>query len=292
MKPFSQTDYFYPMHKQISSLQNKSLRHLIQLQEKSRIRRKEQLFPVEGRREIHLALQGGFGLRELFYCPGLFPEKDLSPLLDQSNSEVKITAISPEVYQKLAYRGSTEGLIAVFQSRETPLTALKLPQKAPLILVAEAPEKPGNIGALLRTADAAGLDAVIIANPRTDLYNPNIIRSSVGAVFTTPIATGTTGEIIRFLQQKQIGIYAAALQASQVYSQVDLTGPAAMVVGTEATGLEQAWLENSTRNLIIPMRGVIDSMNLSVAAGILIFEARRQRSINPKKQTLESGNAF
>jgi TrmH family RNA methyltransferase len=147
----------------------------------------------------------------------------------------------------------------------------------PLILVAEAPEKPGNIGALLRTADAAGVDAFIIANPKTDLFNPNIIRSSVGCVFTNSIATGTAEEIITFLKEKNIQIYCAALQASKNYHLQNYTGPTAIVVGTEATGLSREWLEQSTQNVVIPMQGEIDSMNVSVAAGILIFEAKRQR---------------
>ncbi|MDX1464009.1 MAG: TrmH family RNA methyltransferase, partial [Marinirhabdus sp.] len=148
----------------------------------------------------------------------------------------------------------------------------------PLILIAEAPEKPGNIGALLRTADAANLDAVIIANPRTDLYNPNIIRSSVGCLFTNQIATGTTEEIITFLKAKEIKFYSATLQDSHAYHQCDFTSAAALVVGTEATGLSDAWRRESTKNINIPMQGEIDSMNVSVAAGILIFEAKRQRN--------------
>ena len=159
-----------------------------------------------------------------------------------------------------------------------PLDNLKFENKNPLILVAEAPEKPGNIGALLRTADATNLDAVIIANPRTDLYNPNIIRSSVGCVFTNQVATGTTEEVISFLKKKGINFYCAALQASVNYHTVDYSSPTAIVVGTESTGLSQEWLENSTQNIIIPMEGEIDSMNVSVSAAILIFEAKRQRN--------------
>ena len=147
-----------------------------------------------------------------------------------------------------------------------------------MILIAEAPEKPGNIGAILRTADAANVDAVIIANPKTDLYNPNIIRSSVGCVFTNQIATGSTSEIISFLKERNISIYCAALQASEIYTTQDFTKATAIVMGTEATGLSAAWLEQSTQNIIIPMQGEIDSMNVSVAAGILIFEASRQRN--------------
>ena len=147
-------------------------------------------------------------------------------------------------------------------------------------MVAEAPEKPGNIGALLRTADAANVDAVIIANPRTDLYNPNIIRSSVGCVFTNQIATGTTDEIIAYLKRNNINIFCAALQASVNYHSQDFTNATAIVVGTEATGLTSNWLENSTQNIIIPMQGAIDSMNVSVSAAIIIFEAKRQRQFN------------
>ncbi len=144
-------------------------------------------------------------------------------------------------------------------------------------MVAEAPEKPGNIGALLRTADAAGVDAFILANPRTDLYNPNIIRSSVGGLFTVPVATGSTQEVIDFLQQKNIAIYTAILQEAISYEKQDFTTASALVVGTEADGLSEAWRTAAKQNIIIPMQGRLDSMNVSVAAAILIFEARRQR---------------
>ena len=159
------------------------------------------------------------------------------------------------------------------------LSDLKLSEN-PLILVAEAPEKPGNIGALLRTADAANLDAVIIANPKTDLYNPNIVRSSVGCLFTNQIATGTTEDVIDFLIGNNINFYSATLQNSTSYHIQNYTTPTALVVGTEATGLTQLWREKATQNIIIPMQGEIDSMNVSVAAAILIFEAKRQREFN------------
>jgi len=155
--------------------------------------------------------------------------------------------------------------------------SMQFKSKNPLILVAEAPEKPGNIGALLRTADAANLDAVIIANLKGDLYNPNTIRSSVGCVFTNQIAVGTTSEVLNFLKNKGIAIYGAALSASIPYTKANFTTSAAIVVGTESTGLTQEWLENTTQNIVIPMQGEIDSMNVSVAAAILIFEALRQR---------------
>ncbi len=265
------------MIKQISSAQNPAIKRLLQLQEKSRSRKKEGVFVVEGIREINLAIKADFEIDEIYFCAELFKEGQISALLKNTANQPEITELSAEVYNKIAYRGSTEGLIAVVKSKNTSLENLELESKTPLILVAEAPEKPGNIGALFRTADAANVDAVLIANPKTDLFNPNIIRSSVGCVFSNKIATGTTSEIIQFLKNKNIAIYAAALQASKIYNAMDFTTPCAIVVGTEATGLSEEWLENSDQNIIIPMQGEIDSLNVSVAAGILIFEAKRQR---------------
>jgi len=268
------------MFKKITSTQNKELKWLLQLQEKSRTRRKENSFIVEGEREVKIAIKGGYLPLHLYFVPEFINFQEVVDIA-KANEEhpAEITEINKNVYDKIAYRGSTEGILAVFRSLEHTLENLIITKPKPLILVAEAPEKPGNIGAILRTADAAAIDAVIIANPKTDLYNPNIIRSSVGGVFTNKIATGTTSEIIQFLKAKNIAIYAAALQASLPYSSIDFKEASAIVMGTEATGLSEEWLENSTQNIIIPMHGEIDSMNVSVAAGILIFEAKRQRLV-------------
>lgn len=267
------------MQKQISSLQNQAIKKLLQLREKSRLRRKENLFIIEGKRELSLAVKGGYIIKEVYYTPGLISLEEVSDLLIKTDS-VELIEITGEIYEKLAYRGGTEGILAIAEAKELGLSTLKLQNKNPLILVAEAPEKPGNIGALLRTADAARLDAVLIANPRTDMFNPNIIRSSVGCVFTNNLATGSTLEIIEFLRQRNINIYGAALQASVPYDTVDFSSAAAIVVGTEATGLSEEWLRNTSQNILIPMQGEIDSMNVSVAAGILIFEAKRQRNFH------------
>ncbi len=260
--------------KLITSTQNQIIRQLVQLKEKSRERKKTGLFLIEGKREISLALKGGYELETVLFYPELF---SLEQVNDLTNQHVNTIEISKEIYQKLAYRDTTEGILAVAKSKTNCIDNLTFNTKSPLILIAEAPEKPGNIGAILRTADAANVDAVIIANSKTDLYNPNIIRSSVGCIFTNQIATGNTTEIIEFLKSKNINIYCAALQASVNYYTQDYTKPTAIVVGTEATGLSDAWLKNSTQNIIIPMQGEIDSINVSVAAGILIFEAKRQR---------------
>lgn len=267
------------MQKEITSFQNPLIKKYILLSEKSRERKKQNQFTIEGQREISLALKGGIRIMTFLYCPEIFPD-NLQKDFENTSPEAEWIQISVELYRKLAYRESTEGLLAIAQTKEHNLRELKFSSDNPLVLVAEAPEKPGNIGALLRTADAAHLDAVIIANPRTDLFNPNIIRSSVGCVFTNTVALGSTEEIIAFLKEKNIKIFCAALQASQSYSDCNFSGASAIVVGTEADGVSNDWLENSDQNIIIPMNGEIDSMNVSVAAGILIFEAKRQRGFN------------
>lgn len=263
--------------KQITSIQNSFIKNLVQLRDKSRERKKTGTFLIEGQREISLALKGGYSIETILFYSELFSSEQINELTSQPLNCIEI---SKEVYQKLAYRETTEGVIAVAKSKKNTLTNLKFNTDSPLILVAEAPEKPGNIGALLRTADAAKVDAVIIANPKTDLYNPNIIRSSVGCVFTNQVVTGSTLDIINFLKANTINIYSAILQESVAYHTQDFTKPTAIVVGTEATGLSEAWRINATQNIIIPMQGEIDSMNVSVAAGILIFEAKRQRNFN------------
>ncbi len=264
------------MQKQINSIQNTFIKQLLQLQEKSRERKKTGLFLIEGEREISLAIKGGYAMEVFLFCKELYADNEQLFLLNPSVNQIEV---SREIYQKLAYRDTTEGIIAVAKVKKHALEALKFTTKNPLILVAEAPEKPGNIGALLRTADAANLDAILIANPKTDLYNPNIVRSSVGGLFTNQIAIGTTAEIISFLQKNNIAIYCAALQTSKNYTDINFTQATAIVVGTESVGLSAAWLEKATQNIIIPMEGEIDSMNVSVAAAILIFEAKRQRNL-------------
>jgi TrmH family RNA methyltransferase len=258
--------------KQISSVQNPFIKSLVLLQEKAKARKQTGTFLMEGQREISIAIKGGYQIETVLFLPEICTEKEASQLAPTA----ELIEINKEVFQKLAYRDTTEGILAVAKTKSTLLSDLQLSQN-PLILVAEAPEKPGNIGALLRTADAAHLDAVIIANPKSDLYNPNIVRSSVGCLFTNQIATGTTAEIIAFLKEKNIAMYCATLQNSNGYHLENYTTPTALVVGTEATGLTQEWRDAATQNIIIPMQGEIDSMNVSVAAAILIFEAKRQR---------------
>ena len=261
--------------KEITSIQNSYIKELLKLQEKSRERKKKGLFIIEGKREISLAISANYEFDTILYFEDLISEQDILHLF---NTNVNRILISKEVYQKLAYRDSTEGIIAVTKAKDFSLENIKFKSETPLILVAESIEKPGNIGALLRTADAANVAAVFIANPKSDLYNANIIRSSVGCVFTNQIAVGSSEEIVAFLAEKKIPMYATTLQNSNEYHKENYTAATAILVGTEATGLTTVFREEATQNINIPMQGQIDSMNVSVAAAIVLFEAKRQRA--------------
>ena len=258
--------------KRITSTQNSYIKLLISLKEKAKVRQREGLFLIEGKKELSLAFQGGYEIKKILFCPEICSENDINKIV----SNVELIHITKEIFKKLAYRDNSGGLIGIAKSKDLDLSSLKLSDN-PLVLVAEAIEKPGNIGALLRTADAADIDAVIIANPKGDLYNPNIIRSSIGCLFTTRIATGSNKEIISFLKENKLTIYCASLQNSSCYHISDYTASTAFVVGSEAFGLSKEWVEAADNHIVIPMQGKIDSMNVSVSAGILIFEAKRQR---------------
>ena len=260
--------------KEITSIHNTYIKSLLKLQEKARERRKTGTFIIEGKREISLAVAANYQFDTILYYPDLISEQEILHLFNENVNRIEI---SKEVYQKVAYRDSTEGIIAVTKAKEFSLKNIQFKNDKPLILIAESIEKPGNIGALLRTADAANVDAVFIADAKSDIYNSNIIRSSVGCVFTNNIAVATSQDIITFLQENNVNIYAATLQNSNEYHKVNYKNASAIVVGTEATGLSEIWREEATQNINIPMQGKIDSMNVSVAAAIVIFEAKRQR---------------
>lgn len=256
----------------ITSTQNPKVKSLLAL-EKPRERRKQQLFVIEGKKEIGLALKAGYTIGNLFYCVDLFPEQDLASL---GIDDKFLVPVSQDVFDKLAMRENSGGVIAVAEMKTHRLEEIKL-SASPLVLVLEAVEKPGNLGAILRTADAAGLDAVVICDPQTDLYNPNVVRSSVGCVFTQPTATATSEETLAWLKKNKVRIFCTYLAASKPYHETDFRGPSAIVMGTESTGLSDLWVKQSDANIIIPMRGKIDSINVSTAAAVVVFEARRQR---------------
>ncbi len=261
----------------IDSVKNPQIRELILIKEKSRWRKKQGLFVAEGKKEIEMSLKGKCELLKIFYSSDIISIEEVEKKIYEYRIKPELIEVSKDVYARIAYREKTEGLVALGKSKSHALDSLQFSTKNPLVLIAESPEKPGNVGAILRTADAAALDAVIVSNPRTDIYNPNVIRSSLGCIFTVPVGQGSNEEVLNFIKDRGFNIYTAALNAAISYNKVDFSGPTAIVVGTESTGLTSEWLDAADKNILIPMRGEIDSMNVSVSAAILIFEAVRQR---------------
>lgn len=261
---------------QITSAQNPKIKKLLALQQKSSERRKEGLFVVEGRRELEHCLKAGYEIDTLFYCQQMMEgQAEWGGLLRETKAG-NVFQVSSSVYEKIAYRGSTEGVVAEVKSKNVRLEDLWLPEN-PLLMVLESVEKPGNLGAILRSADAAHADAVIVCDPLTDLYNPNLIRSSIGAAFTVPCVACSSDECIAFLKQRGIRILTAQLQDSEYYYDTDMRRGTAIVMGTEATGLTDQWRRAADAHIRIPMLGNLDSLNVSVSAAILLFEAVRQR---------------
>ena len=251
----------------IDSLQNPKVKAVVALQGSSRLRRETGLFVVEGRRELEHCAEAGFEVETVFVCRDIFPGEVSAP---------QVFELSKELYAKVAYREGTEGVMAIVKSRELGLEDLQLGPK-PLVMVLEGVEKPGNLGAVLRSADAAGADAVIVCDPLTDLWNPNLIRASIGAVFTVPTVCCSSADAIAWLKARGIRILTAQLQDSSAYYDCDMTGPTAIVMGTEATGLTEPWRQAADAHVLIPMLGRLDSLNVSVSAAILLYEAVRQR---------------
>ena len=289
----------------ITSPSNPKIKRLLALQQKSSARREAGLFVVEGQRELQHCIDAGFDIDTVFVCTSLVggaPRQNFAlrahpsqpggwapPVHEATGghgfagetpelaaSQTKVFEVSEEVYAKISYREGTEGVIAEVKAKERRLEELELPER-PLVVVLESVEKPGNLGAVLRSADAAGADAVLICDPLTDLWNPNLIRASIGAVFTVPCVACSSAEAIAFLKARGIRILTAQLQDSSLYYDCDMTVGTALVMGTEATGLTAAWRAAADAHIRIPMLGALDSLNVSVSAAILLFEAVRQR---------------
>ena len=272
----------------ITSIQNPKIKHIALLQQKSAERRKSGLFIVEGQRELGHCLAAGYDIDSIYVLESqyesLFSDNATRATVDADGNvslgdiynKVKVNTVTPQVYEKIAYRGSTEGILAVVKTKQHNLAGLKLPDN-PLVIVLEGVEKPGNLGAILRTADAAGVDAVLVCDPLTDLYNPNLIRSAIGAIFTVPVATCTSEECISYLKDKGIKILTAQLQDSLLYYDQDMTVATAIVMGTESTGLTDIWRNAADAHIRIPMLGKLDSLNVSVSTAVLVYEAVRQR---------------
>jgi len=258
----------------ITSLQNPAIKNIVKLS-KSKERLEQQLFVIEGARELSLALQGGYQVEAVYLCRVMFENSKYSNLLDRM-PETSVFEITPAVFAKAAYRENSDGIVALAKPKSHRLGDIRLSDN-PFVIILEAVEKPGNLGAVLRTADAAAVDAVIICDPQTDLYNPNVIRSGVGGLFTVQTAVCSSEEALAWLITNGISAYAAELQAAVFYQDTDFRQPTAIVMGTEADGLTGFWLENATQHIKIPMRGKIDSLNVSVSTAVITFEAMRQR---------------
>lgn len=258
----------------ITSLQNPAIKNILKLS-KSRERKERQLFVIEGARELSLALRGGYRIEVVYVCRELF-ERTKYPEVLCSLPPERVVEIALPVFEKVAYRENSDGLIALAAPKRHCLTDLRLSEN-PFLILLESVEKPGNLGAVLRTADAAAVDGVIICDPQTDLYNPNVIRSGVGGLFTVQTAVCSSQEAYIWLQAHGIRSYAAELQASVYYGDIDFRTPSAIVMGTEADGLTDFWLTHADARIKIPMLGMIDSLNVSVSTAVITFEAVRQR---------------
>lgn len=261
---------------EITSTNNAKIKYLIQLQKKAGIRKQFKEFVIEGKREIEAALKNNYKLITIFYEPELFSEKNLFDLIQTYQPEAELIKISKNVYKKMAYRNSTEGIVAIAKMKEHGFDNLKL-KKNPYLLVAERIEKPGNVGAILRSVDGAGADALVLLDPVVDIYNPNVIRASLGMVFSVPVVLAKLDELHSFLQQNNIRLFTADLQNANIYFEEDYTVPVALAVGAEDKGLSQEVRKLAYKSVYIPMKGLADSLNVSVSAAVLLYETLRQR---------------
>jgi len=265
----------------VTSAQNPSLKHLVKLRDR-RTRDREQLTLLEGYRELTRAGEYGMEIVECYFSPEHFLGSNEYPLLERfAASGVKVTRLAPYLLEKVTYRERPEGLLAVAKMRQHGLE--KLPEvENPLLLVAETIEKPGNLGSMLRSADASGTDALIVCEKMTDLYNPNVIRASTGAIFSVPTAVCDNPSAMAYLKERNIKILAATPHTDFKYTDVDLTQGVAIVVGAEQTGLTDFWMKQADLLVNIPMLGEIDSLNVAAAATILLYEAARQRQFRKR----------
>ena len=256
----------------ITSLQNPRVKHLVRLREEKRQRRADGLMLVEGYDEIQLALSTGHQPRTVLSAPEI-----VSRQIDLAATEAEILTVSRAVFEKMSYRDNPDGWLAVFPIPQISLNDLK-PAESPLVIVAESVEKPGNLGAILRTADAAHVDALLVCDPRVDLWNPNVVRASRGAVFSVPAIECDNSAALEWLKRGGLHILAATPAAEAIYSEMDLRQPVAIAVGTEDEGLTDFWMSNADVKVRIPMTGRVNSLNVSVSTALIVYEAVRQRN--------------
>lgn len=260
--------------KEIISSTNSTIKEVYKCKNKEVYRKEKHWVLVEGKRQINLAL-GKLDLVHLFYCPKLLKSKDADLSIEDDN---KIIQVNEKVFNKISFKNNPDGYLAIFKEKQTKLKDIKL-SKNPLVLVLDKVEKPGNLGALARTALATKVDAIIITDQKVDPFNPKVISSSTGHSLGVDIVSSTTEEAIKYLQKNKINIFATSIEASQNYLKTNLKEACALVFGSEDKGLDKKWLREANKRIIIPMLGEIDSLNVSVSAAVVIYEALRQRNL-------------
>jgi RNA methyltransferase, TrmH family len=264
----------------ITSTNNARIKNVVRLSNNRRHREELQQTVVEGSREVRRCLDAGVIPAEVYVCPGLVAAED-ADLVERLNSPLAprpslLATVAPDIFAKMAIREESGGILLVIPYTQTALDQLPL-SAVPFLVVVEGAEKPGNVGAILRTADAAGVDGLILCSGGTDLHNPNVIRASLGARFTVPVAEASADEVIEWLRRHHITTVAATPDAADRYTAIDLTGPVAIITGSEAHGLSETWLRAADRQVTIPMFGVADSLNLATSTALMLYEVVRQR---------------
>ena len=260
----------------IFSLSNKKIKNIVLLMRKQSERKQQGVMVVEGEKEITQCLQSGISVDSCFICPEIATNQTVIDLCIKACPPENLYHITQEVFSKVAYRDDSGGIILLGHTRTMDIDMVEL-SGTPLIVILEQVEKPGNLGAVLRSCDAAAVDLLIICDPNTDIYNPNVVRSSIGCVFTQKVLACSSDKAIAWLKKNNIAIFAAALQTDQFYHETDFTRGSAIVFGTEATGLTEKWRTAADSIIKIPMLGQIDSLNVSNSVAIMIYEAKRQR---------------
>jgi len=261
----------------LTSPQNPKVRAVARLRKRQE-RDELGLTLVDGCRELACAVHAGQDLQQLFICEAMLDQESIALAAEVHESRGEVIPVSPDLMDRMSYGDRNEGLLAVIRKPNVSLDRLPA-NECPLLLIVEGLEKPGNLGALLRSADAAGATGVIVCHARTDIFNPNAIRSSLGTIFSVPLAEAQSSAALKWLRERSIAVYAATPHASRPYTSLDFTGPCAVVLGSEQAGLTDLWMNEAVERLVIPMRGRADSLNLAMSASVLLFEAARQRDV-------------
>ncbi|MGA8164547.1 MAG: RNA methyltransferase [Waddliaceae bacterium] len=266
------------MELRITSVQNPRVKQVVRLRER-RERQKSDRFLIEGYRELLRAVESGWEIETLYISPSHFLGKNEQSLIDRlASDKVPIIQCSEKVFQKLSYRDRPDGLLAIAPQRHPTLDDVIVPDDVPsLFVIAESIEKPGNLGTILRSSDASGVHAVVVCDRCTDVHNPNVVRASVGMLFTVPVVEAKGEHTLQWLKKRRVSILAATPEAELEYTAVDMTGPLAIAVGTEQLGLSSLWMDSADMHVRIPMFGVADSLNVATATTLLLYEAVRQR---------------